>query len=57
MNCCRRFPLALHVAQNFALAVAQRSQLLALQKFDVAVQNRQRRLQVVRCGARALVVR
>ena len=43
-----------HVAQNFALAIADRSQLLALQKFDIAVQNRKRRLQIVRGGAESV---
>ncbi len=31
-----------HVLQNFALALAERSQLLAVQQFDVSVQNRKR---------------
>ena len=51
MNCCSRLPLDLHVAQHFPLALVQRTQLLALQQFDVAIQNRQGRFQIV--GGRA----
>ena len=36
--------------QHFALAVAERAQLFALQQFDVAVQNRERSLEIVRGG-------
>ncbi len=38
-----------HVLQDFALAIADRPQLLAVKQFDVSVQNRKRRLQIVSC--------
>ena len=44
-----------HVAHHFALAVIQRSEFLALQQFNVAVQDRQGRLEVV--GGRGESVR
>ena len=44
------FAARLHVAQHFPLPRIHRSQLLALQQLHVAVQNRQRGLQIMRRG-------
>src|SRR5258708_586454 len=44
-------PARLHVAEHFALPRIQRPQFLALQQFDVSIQNRQRCFQIVRRGA------
>ena len=41
-------PIRMHVAKDFALAIVQVSQFLALQHFDVTVQDRQRSFQIVR---------
>ena len=54
MNCCSRLPLDCMSRKHFTLAIIQRSQLLALQQFDVSVQNCERRFQVVSRGAESI---
>ena len=41
------FSALAHVLQDFALAIADRTQLLAVQQLNVSVQNRKRRLEIM----------
>ena len=47
MKLLQALPAGLHIAEDFPLAVVERTQLLVLQQFDVPVQDRERRLKVV----------